>query len=118
MAKLIFLEQQSFGRVFVFTEECTSVGRSRDNLPVIAHPSVSGHHCEILVYSTEVIVRDSQSTNGTYVDRVRVHQQRQVRSGQTLHFGRVAARLELGPEDETRSIDPSVESAIHELPPP
>lgn len=119
MARLVFLDGQGSEKEYAFTRESTSVGRGEHNDLVIRNPSVSLNHCEILVHSAEVIVRELNSSNGTYVDRRRVRHQRQVKSGQVIHFGSVAARLELDESDEVWAPDPSVESAIHEpLPPP
>lgn len=101
MAKLIFLHEPFAGRVYHFTTETTRVGREVQNTLVIDDKSVSAEHCEILVYGTEVIVRDQGSTNGTYVEGVRVTGQRPVQSGQRIRFGFVEARLELEPEDES-----------------
>lgn len=82
-----------------------SVGRSVSNALRIQDESVSGQHCELLVNGSELIVRDSGSRNGTYVDGVRVEGQRGVRSGQVIRFGGVNALVsierpwELGVDD-------------------
>ncbi len=86
--------------------EKTTVGRAGQNTLVIADGSVSGTHCEILVNGPAVIVRDLGSHNGTWVNGARlVNQQAQLKSGQTVRFGSVEARLDLGEPsfDETAS---------------
>jgi len=102
MAKLIFTDPNFSGKVYELMLEKTTVGRGDHNTLVIRDSSLSSTHCEILVYGSEVIVRDLDSSNGTFVDGVRLNKQSQVKSGQTVRFGTVEARLDLGPsKDET-----------------
>lgn len=96
MAKLIFIGGEFAGRVYEFATEKNSVGRGDQNTLVIHDSSVSTAHCEILVSGTEVIVRDLGSSNGTFVDGLRLHKQQcGVRAGQIVKFGSIEARLEL-----------------------
>ena len=111
MAKLIFTDPKLAGRIYELTIETTSVGRSDQNTLVIHDSTVSGRHCEILVNGNEVIVRDLDSHNGTFVDGVRLNKQSQAKSGQTVCFGSVEARLELDlASDDT---DASSMTAVH-----
>jgi pSer/pThr/pTyr-binding forkhead associated (FHA) protein len=64
------------------------VGRSANNDVAIAHPSVSGIHCEILLENEQLSVRDLNSTNGTFIEGARV-QSAQLQPGQTLRLGEV-----------------------------
>jgi predicted component of type VI protein secretion system len=96
MAKLIFIGDKFAGRVYEFALEKTTVGRGDHNTLTILDASVSQSHCEVLVYGTEVIVRDLGSSNGTSVNGVRLYaQQRPLLAGQVVKFGSVEARLEL-----------------------
>lgn len=95
MAKLIFIGERFAGRVYELAQEKTTVGRGGHNTLALHDGSVSMSHCEILVNGPEVIVRDLGSANGTFVNGVRVKQQCQIKSGQTVRFGLVEARLEL-----------------------
>lgn len=113
MAKLIFTDKNFSGRVYELALEKTTVGRGEQNTLVIHDSSLSARHCEILMYGTEIIVRDLDSLNGTFVDGVRLNKQSQMKSGQTVRFGTVEARLELGPcENDT---DPSQVTAVYEM---
>jgi len=106
MAKLIFTDKNHAGRVYELTLEKTTVGRSDQNTLVIPDSSLSALHCEIHVNGPEVIVRDLGSRNGTYVNGVKLqNHQAQLKSGQTVRFGSVEARLELDqmPADDTAS---------------
>jgi len=96
MAKLIFIGEKFDGRVYEFALDKTTVGRGEHNTLTLQDASVSHAHAEVLVYGAEVIVRDLGSSNGTFVNGVRLHdQQRPLHNGQVVKFGSVAARLEL-----------------------
>ena len=106
MAKLIFTDKNFSGRVYELVLEKTTIGRSDQNTLVIRDSSLSSTHCEILMHGPEIIVRDLDSSNGTFVGGVRLNQQSQIKSGQTVRFGSVEARLELDPSmDETDSAE-------------
>lgn len=101
--RLVFVGEPFDGRVCNLELETTTVGRSSGNHLCIQDPSVSAKHCEILVHDSEVIVRDLKSSNGTFINAVRIEGQAQLKHGQTVRFGNVNARLELAPPDESRS---------------
>ena len=83
MTKLIFIDEKFGGRVYEFVVPETTVGRGGHNTLTIRDASVSQTHCEILAYGPEVIVRDLGSSNGTFVNGERLHnQQRQLKAGQ------------------------------------
>lgn len=108
MPKLVFTDAKFAGRHYEFVREKTTLGRADDNLLVIRDTSISSHHCEILVNGTEVIVRDLDSRNGTFVNGQRLKdQQTQVRTGATVRFGTVEARVEIerpDPRDDATEI--------------
>ena len=72
MLKLVLLSPGMTGRSHELKVEKTTIGRVDDNTFQIAEPSVSGHHCEIIVRGEEVTVRDVGSTNGTYINGERI----------------------------------------------
>lgn len=113
MAKLIFLGEKFAGRVYEFAVEKTTVGRGDHNTLTIHDASVSHSHCEILVYGTEVIVRDLGSSNGTVVDGKRLHatEQRPLDNGQIVKFGSVEACLNLSLEADSDTV--SGWTAVH-----
>ena len=71
----------------------TTVGRVEDNMFPIAEPSVSSHHCEVLLRGSEVVVRDLNSTNGTFISGEKVTE-KVLKPGQILRLGQVEMRLE------------------------
>jgi hypothetical protein len=95
MAKLLFLDKEFADQSYDLVLEKTTVGRAENNTLVIHDPSVSMHHCEILVNGPEVIVCELGSSNGTFVQGSKISKQAQIKSGQTVRFGNVSARLEL-----------------------
>jgi pSer/pThr/pTyr-binding forkhead associated (FHA) protein len=69
------------------------IGRSPDNDFQIAHPTVSSTHCEILLKDGAVVVRDLDSTNGTFVNDERVGRAF-LSAGQTVRLGDVELFVE------------------------
>ena len=50
------------------------VGRHPDNEFRIEHPTISSVHCEIVLHAQGVLLRDLESTNGTFVDNEKIRQ--------------------------------------------
>ncbi len=93
MAKLVLLSPGMTGRTHELKVEKTTVGRLEDNMFQIAEPSVSSHHCEVLLHGNDILVRDLNSTNGTYIGAERVSES-VIKPGQILRLGQVEMRLE------------------------
>jgi len=81
------------GRTHQLKAEKTTIGRLEDNTFQIAEPSVSSHHCEVLLRGNEILVRDLNSTNGTYLGGEKITEAT-VKPGQILRLGQVEMRLE------------------------
>ena len=69
------------------------VGRSPDADFPIAHSTVSGLHCELILRESGVTVRDLGSTNGTFLNDEPV-QEAALAAGQILRLGDVELRVE------------------------
>lgn len=95
MARLVVLTEGLTGRTYELKVDRTTVGRVEDNAFQIAEASVSSHHCEILLRGDQVIVKDLDSTNGTYINGQKVSES-PLKSGQILRLGQVEMRLETG----------------------
>ncbi|MGH7942466.1 MAG: FHA domain-containing protein [Limisphaerales bacterium] len=93
MAKLVVLTQSMAGRSCDLATERTTVGRVEDNAFQIAEPSVSSRHCEILLRGTDVVVKDLNSTNGTFINGEKVSEA-VLKPGQTLRLGNVELKLD------------------------
>jgi hypothetical protein len=68
------------------------IGRSAPAEIVIPHRSVSREHCVIGLASDELLVTDLNSTNGTYVDGVRIRRATILPVGSVLRIGQIALR--------------------------
>jgi hypothetical protein len=106
MAILQVLSGPLAGQSHELKVEKNTVGRVDDNSIQIADPSVSSHHCEILVQGDEVLVRDLNSTNGTFISGSKITEQ-VLKPGQVLRLGQVELRL----ADGTPMPAPSAASA-------
>ena len=69
------------------------MGRVEDNIFQIPDASVSSHHCEIILKGNEVVVRDLDSTNGTFINGQQVTEAT-LKPSQILRLGQVEVRLE------------------------
>jgi predicted component of type VI protein secretion system len=95
MAKLVVLTAGMTGRTHELKVDKTTVGRLEDNTFQLAEPSVSSHHCEIVLRGSEVLIRDLNSTNGTFINGEKITEG-VLKPGQTLRLGQIELRLETG----------------------
>ncbi len=93
MAKLVILTQGMTGRAHELNVDRTTIGRVEDNTFQIADPSVSSHHCEVLLRGGEVLIRDLNSTNGTFINDAQITES-VLKPGQKLRLGQIELRLE------------------------
>lgn len=91
------------GRTHELKVDKTTIGRVEDNTFQIAEPSVSSHHCEVFLRGSDVVVRDLNSTNGTFINGEKVTET-VLKGGQVLRLGQIEMRLET---DSTSSSAPS-----------
>jgi hypothetical protein len=63
-------------------------------LSLVGETTVSRKHANITRNGSQVVVKDFGSTNGTFVNGVQVHGERQLQSGDTVQFGSVRFRFE------------------------
>ena len=68
MAKLVVLSAGLNGRTHELNVDKTTIGRVEDNTFQIADPSVSSHHCEVLLRGSDVVIKDLNSTNGSFIN--------------------------------------------------
>ena len=92
MPKLVVLTQSMAGRSIDLGER-TTIGRVEDNAFQIAEPSVSSRHCEILLHGNEVLVKDLNSTNGTFINGEKISES-VLKPGQTLRLGNIELKLD------------------------
>jgi len=107
MPRLVVLSEGLTGRSHELKAEKTTVGRVEDNTFQIPDPSVSSHHCEILLRGSEVVIRDLDSTNGTFINGQQITEAT-LKPSQILRLGQVEVRLEAdqsGSAAQKRTLD-------------
>lgn len=95
----ISVSQQSLimvnGDVFPIPDGETSVGREAGNgLSLITESTVSRRHAVIVKKGSDITVRDVGSSNGTFVNGVKVAADTVLRPGDQVQFGEVRFRFE------------------------
>ena len=95
MAKLVILSPGMAGRSHELKVDKTTIGRVDDNTFPIAEPSVSSHHCEILLRGADVVVHDLNSTNGTFINGNQITGEAVLKPCQTLKLGQIELKLEV-----------------------
>jgi predicted component of type VI protein secretion system len=94
MAKLVVLSEGMTGQSYELKVDRTTVGRVEDNAFPIPQPSVSSHHCEIFLRGNDVVVKDLNSTNGTFINNQQITTEAVLKPGQILRLGQVEIRLD------------------------
>jgi len=95
MAKLVVLSEGFTGLTCELKADKTTVGRLEDNSFQVAEPSISSHHCELTQRGAELLVKDLNSTNGTFINGEKVAEA-VLKPGQILRLGQVEMRFESG----------------------
>ncbi len=95
-----------------FDAESICVGSLESNDLTISDPSVSRRHCKILQEDEGYLVIDSDSTNGTFVDGVRVREA-YIMPGASLRVGNIELRFEAGEEEV--DVEPAREESLGDL---
>lgn len=93
MPKLVVINKTLSIMVHELGEKWVTIGRHDGNAFQIPDISVSGRHCEVRLNEDHLIVRDLQSTNGTFVDDKKIIEG-VVKPGQILRLGEVELKLE------------------------
>jgi len=69
-----------------------AIGRALDNQLVLEDPRISRYHAVIVIDGTACSVRDLESTNGTWVNGIRVREKRLI-DGDVVSFGGVEMQV-------------------------
>jgi transcriptional regulator with GAF, ATPase, and Fis domain len=89
---LVVVDGPSRGRRVGVTDGVARVGTASGNQLRLNDPTVSRVHCEIRVRSDGILVRDCGSTNGTYLEGVRIREG-EVQPGALVRVGASAFRI-------------------------
>lgn len=64
-----------------------SIGRDFESSLSLANPTISRHHAELMLVDKDLLVRDLDSRNGTYLNGRRVKTYERLQDGDMLQFG-------------------------------
>src|SRR3954468_15090313 len=92
MPKLVVLSEGMTGQSYELKVDKTTVGRVEDNTFQIADSSVSSHHCEVLLRGSDVVIKDLNSTNGSFINGEKISET-VLKPGQTLKLGQIELQL-------------------------
>jgi pSer/pThr/pTyr-binding forkhead associated (FHA) protein len=95
MARLVVLTEGFTGLSHELKAEKVTIGRVEDNVFQIAEASISSHHCEVFKKGADFVIKDLDSTNGTFIDGEQVTEA-VLKPGHILRLGQVEIRLETG----------------------
>ncbi len=68
---LAVLEGPLAGKILPITKPVVTIGRAKADI-TIPDPEISRVHCEIVILPDKVLLRDLNSTNGTYFDNLKI----------------------------------------------
>jgi hypothetical protein len=88
-------------RFYLFEGDIT-IGAGDKNDIVVDQPAVSWNHALMVCRNERILLQDSASTNGTFVNEVRVRRPRELHHGDLLRFGNVEYRLWIKPQFRDR----------------
>ena len=93
---------------YVFDQDVVTMGAMEDNHLVLDDETVSRNHCKIFREGDQYIIKDTGSTNGTFVNRVRIreaflHENCTISVGKTdIKFQPIDEKLRIVPSDRER----------------
>jgi pSer/pThr/pTyr-binding forkhead associated (FHA) protein len=112
MARLV-IKSEGREQVIELKLGVNRLGRSPDADLQVIHSTISAFHCELELDRGELIIRDCESTNGTFVDGEPINQAR-VMAGQTFAVGDVEIFVE---STDVNVAIPKIEVPVLKAPP-
>ncbi len=82
-------------QVYEIEQEYTHVGRAANNEIPLPYPSISNRHCMLIQSGPEIVLRDLNSSNGTYVNG-EIASEVVLRPGDVIQLGTVQMKFEPG----------------------
>lgn len=114
------IEETNGGQVLWFLEGLSETDGTLRRIPILAFPfhigrreglgltlsatEISGQHAEIVQENATLFLRDRGSTNGTFVNGLKVEDQVELSEGDTIHFARLEYRLSLVAAQEAEAL--------------
>lgn len=93
--KLTIIRPDHPSQVHELTQEYTHLGRVQGNEIVLPYPSISSRHCIFILSGPDIVVRDLNSSNGTYVNGEPIAEV-VLRPGDMIQVGVVEIKFEPG----------------------
>lgn len=81
----------------VFVSAEVLLGREAHNDFTLEHPTVSSRHARLQYRQNQWWFEDLQSTNGSYLDNLRIEEPIVVKDGDTIYCGEVAIHIKIKP---------------------
>ena len=100
------------GQEWSFEREEVTIGAMDDNDVVMPEDAVSRYHCKIVQDDTGYVLVDLESTNGTFINGVRIREG-YLRPGCTIDVGQ--SKLKFNASEERVEIQPSAEAQCGDL---
>lgn len=99
----------------LLTHDMLTIGRKLDNDIRLEDTTVSGHHARLLQKDNGTFIVDCDSTNGTLVNGIPVHEKK-LKHGDVIVIGKYTLSFEdVGGEPLTTELDPTLQVGRHEL---
>jgi serine phosphatase RsbU (regulator of sigma subunit) len=99
---LVAISGAESGKRIEIAEASFTIGRNPDQTLVIAEQSVSRRHARISIVDDGALVEDLGSTNGTFLDGVRLQAPQRMDHGRHVKFGERAFRYERRRKEDVR----------------
>ena len=113
--ELVVHERGAPATRFPLPEGATLVGRGEENGIVLTAAKVSGEHLVLKRRGATIVVEDLGSTNGTFMNGRRIHEETEVFGGDRLYLGDYVAWIEGELQPRPSPSGPMLESSEDEL---
>ena len=95
--RLVMTKGPQPGQTFNLTQEITNLGRGPSNEIVVNHAQVSRQHARFIRQGGSVVLEDLGSTNGTFVNGVRLMARQTLSNGDVIGLGDTVTFTFYGP---------------------
>lgn len=111
--KIIITNGDDEGRTVNLPKNKILIGRSQRCLIPLKDSKVSGNHCEINFKDDHFCIKDLGSTNGTFVNNVRINQQ-DLKHQDIIQVGKTSFRFELVADEPKKQIAAEMTEVLSE----
>lgn len=116
--QLVMRTGPTMGKIYGLGKDEISIGRDPSNNIVINEAEVSRKHARLLIQDERYVMEDLGSTNGTFINGVRLEAPQQLQPGDVVLLGEnVSMSFELLRSDEASTIAVQPQPAVVEAPP-